>query len=226
VRGRDGWRQDAGVALPSAYLTSTKNVASILDAIRKAQAPPRFTQRFLEGLGFAGVADRLMINVLKALRFLTDTGEPAARYHEFLDASRSKSVLADGIREAYGDLFQINNNANAMSRADVKNKLKTLSQGQYSDSVLDKMASTFRVLCDSADFSAAAPAEATDAAAGADAFKGVDDSAGVGADAGAGGARPRVTVDGLVYSINIHLPESRDPAVYDALFRSLREHLL
>jgi len=44
-------------------------------------------------------------------------------------------------------------------------------------------------------------------------------------------AAPRVpqsskpVIGGLVYNINIHLPESRDPAVYDALFRALREHL-
>lgn len=30
---------------------------------------------------------------------------------------------------------------------------------------------------------------------------------------------------GLVYNIQIQLPESRDPAVYDALFRSLKTHL-
>lgn len=41
--------------------------------------------------------------------------------------------------------------------------------------------------------------------------------------------RTRVPVErlgGLAYNINIHLPESRDQAVYDALFKSLREHLL
>jgi hypothetical protein len=31
---------------------------------------------------------------------------------------------------------------------------------------------------------------------------------------------------GLVYNIQIVLPESRDPAVYDALFQSLRRHLV
>ena len=31
---------------------------------------------------------------------------------------------------------------------------------------------------------------------------------------------------GLVYNIQIVLPESRDPAVYDALFQSLRKHLV
>jgi hypothetical protein len=35
----------------------------------------------------------------------------------------------------------------------------------------------------------------------------------------------RIKVEGLVYNIYLTLPESRDSAVYDALFRSLREHL-
>jgi len=33
-------------------------------------------------------------------------------------------------------------------------------------------------------------------------------------------------LNGLVYNIQLHLPDSRDPAVYDALFKSLRAHLV
>jgi hypothetical protein len=46
------------MALPTAYLASAKNADAILEAIKRAQAPPRFTQKFLEGLGFSSVADR------------------------------------------------------------------------------------------------------------------------------------------------------------------------
>jgi hypothetical protein len=35
----------------------------------------------------------------------------------------------------------------------------------------------------------------------------------------------KTRIGDLVYSVNIVLPESRDPAVYDALFKALREHL-
>jgi hypothetical protein len=205
------------MALPSAYLTSIKNVPGILDAIRKAQAPSRFTQKFLEGIGFTSTSDRLIINVLKSLKFLSETGEPIARYHQFLDQSQSKKVLADGVHEAYADLFQINRNANTMSRADIKGKMKTLSQGQYSDTVLDKMASTFKALSEQADFSSRSTAP--------DASQGVDEPA-------LDRSLPEqslpgngLTFAGLNYNIHLHLPESRDPAVYDALFRSLREHL-
>ena len=35
----------------------------------------------------------------------------------------------------------------------------------------------------------------------------------------------KITVSGLQYHINIVLPDTRDQAVYDAIFKSLREHL-
>jgi hypothetical protein len=35
-----------------------------------------------------------------------------------------------------------------------------------------------------------------------------------------------VELGGLVYNIQLILPADRDKAVYDALFRSLKEHLL
>jgi hypothetical protein len=34
------------------------------------------------------------------------------------------------------------------------------------------------------------------------------------------------TIGGLHYNIQVILPDTRDPKVYDAIFRSLREHLL
>jgi hypothetical protein len=209
------------MALPSAYLTSTKNLPGILEAIKKAQAPPRFTTRFLEGLGYSSSADRLIINVLKSLGFLSDTGEPLPRYHEYLDASQSKRVLAQGVRQAYADLFQINTNAQTMTRTDVRNKMKTLSQGQHSESVLDKMASTFKALSERADFAAPGVSDPV-----LDEVQKQDDGRDHADEKLKDPPRDRVGVNGLVYSINIHLPESRDPAVYDALFRSLREHLL
>ena len=77
------------MALPTAYLTSTKNVEGIFNAIQSAKAPPTFTQRFLEDLGFKGNADRLIVNVLKALGFLSADGTAYA-------ASIGDSVLAGG----------------------------------------------------------------------------------------------------------------------------------
>src|SRR5690606_31212626 len=143
-----------GMALPTSYLTSTKNLESIFSALRNAKAPDKFTTRFLESLDFKSAADRLVIGVLKSIGFLDGDGRPKERYFRFLDQTQSAAVLAEGIREAYADLFQINTKAQTLSKTDVINKFKTLSQGQISESVLDKMAMTFAALAKLADFDA------------------------------------------------------------------------
>jgi hypothetical protein len=145
------------MAIPTTYLTTTRNLGGILNSIVGAQAPEKFTTRFLESLDYKSAADRLVIGVLKSLGFLADDGRPTQRYFEYLDQTRSPAVMAQAIREAYSDLFQVNKNANKMGKQDVINKLKTLSQGQYSEAVLNKMAMTFTALCGFADFDAQPP---------------------------------------------------------------------
>lgn len=206
------------MALPKSYLTSAKKLPDIFNAIRSAQAPERFTQAFLESLEFKSTSDRLMIGVLKALGFLDDSGRPTDRYYRYLDQSQSEFVLAEGIREAYQDLFRVNINAQDMSKQQVINKFKTLSQGKLSDAVLDKMAMTFTALVKLADFSKPAPDVEEESELG-------DEAPEHGADVLAAGPMAR-RLGGLVYNIQIVLPESRDPAVYDALFHSLKRHIL
>jgi len=217
------------MALPKAYLTSTKNVDKILGAIQQGQAPKQFTTRFLEGLGFKSSSDRLMIGVLKALKFLDENGTPRQRYFQYLDQGQSQRVLAEGVREAYADLYLLNNKAHELTRADVKGKMKTLTQGQYTDSVIDKMVLTFFALAKNSDFEAPPPApppaDETPQEEEVPGDEGLDPDPG-GEDGSRRRTRLPIELGGLVYSIQIQLPESRDPAVYDALFSSLRPHLL
>lgn len=208
------------MTVPSAYLTSTKNLSGILNSIVGAQAPDKFTTRFLESLDYKSNSDRLVIGVLKALGFLLDDGRPTQRYYQYLDQTQSGRVLAEGIREAYSSLFQVNRNAQKMSSSEVTNKLKTLSQGQYSPSVLSKMASTFVALCGLADFSGSPkPSEEVQDA------ESVDSGSPHGEDHLVEEAQGPLRIGGLVYNIELVLPESRDPKVYDALFSALRKHL-
>lgn len=206
------------MALPTSYLTSVKNLEGILTAMKSAQAPEKFTIAFLESLEFKTTSDRLVIGVLKSLGFLDDGGRPTERYFRYLDQTQSEKVMAEAIREAYDDLFRININAHQLSKQDVINKFKTLSQGKLSEAVLDKLAMTFTALVKHADFSQPpAPAAAAPAGTTEDAAHETDVHA---------QSRKRLNLGGLVYNIQIVLPESRDPAVYDALFQSLRRHLL
>jgi len=218
------------VALPKAYLTSVKNLPAILDAMRQAKAPERFTQRFLESLEFKSNSDRLIIGVLKSLGFLDDQGKPTDRYFRYLDQTQSEIVMAEGVREAYDDLFQVNTSAQNLSKQDVVNKFKTLSQSQFSESVLDKMATTFTALVKLADFksSPAKPAkEAVNVSPDPSREMAGDDNLHEQKkEEFVQRGRLATYLGGLHYNIQIIMPESRDPKVYDALFRSLKEHLL
>ncbi|MCP4582429.1 MAG: DUF5343 domain-containing protein [candidate division Zixibacteria bacterium] len=164
----------------------------------------------------------MVISLLKALNFLDDTGKPVQRYYDYLDDSQSKTVLADGIKEAYAELFAINVNANELSKQEIVGKLKTLSQGQYKIGVLNHMASTFISLVSLADFSKK-KIKSKPVIPESKPIKKTFETPIIPKDQS---LEPQdSSFPSLVYNIQIVLPESRDSAVYDAIFRSLKEHL-
>jgi hypothetical protein len=213
------------VARYNSYTLKTGSVPAYFDAVLDAQPPERFSVKFLENLGFTSTNDRLFIGILKDLGFLNRDGTPQPRYFGFLDRSRSKYVLAEGIKEAFSELFAINTKAQEFPVQEVKNKLRTLYAGKKTDLVLGNIAKTFKALCDYADFSSVpARTERSPKPEGPEQAP-VEGEVPVKAlhdDAPPAG---KIKVAGLQYHINIVLPETRDQAVFDAIFKALRDHL-
>lgn len=215
------------MALPDSYTIKTGSMQAYFDAVLDAQPPERFSVKFLENLGFTSTNDRLFIGILKDLGFLSRDATPQQRYFDFLDRTRSSGILAEGIREAYADLFAVNTKANEFSVQEAKNKLRTLYSGKKTDLVIGNIAKTFRALCDCADFSAPTagrqerpaaqePVEEPPHARPLQSRPLSDESS---------ASMGKIRVSGLQYHINIVLPETRDQAVFDAIFKSLRDHL-
>jgi hypothetical protein len=210
------------------YLVAIKNLPKFLEALRNAQAPAKVTLRFVEDLGFASTNDRLFIPLLRAMKFIDESGKPTARYHTFLDGTLWKQVLADGVRDAYADIFRVNRNAQNLNREQLAGKIRSLSEGKASPSVVNNTTKTFLELAKLADW-ATTNETAPTANDAADVVTVVEpplmpapaDYPGMLSDAGAVGAAPT-----LVYRIEIVLPAVRDQAVYDAIFQSARAHLL
>ena len=218
----------ATMPLPESYTLKTGAIPAYFKAILNAQPPERFSVKFIENLGFTSTNDRLFIGILKDLGFLNRDGTPQPRYFEFLDRSRSKQVLAAGIREAFADLFAINVKANELGVGEVKNKLRTLYAGKKTDLVIGSVAKTFRALCDYADFSTqliSSEAVTPPLKPGVGETKDPLGDANAASSAVPPAKHGRISVSGLQYHINIVLPDTRDQAVYDAIFKSLREHL-
>jgi hypothetical protein len=202
------------MAIPSSYFTSSKNLPAILEQIQKGRVPNKFTYDHLKQLGFPSSNDRPVIPVLKALGFLDASGVPQERYRRFKDPSNAKAVLAEGIREAYTDVFGIDESADKLPTEQVKGIFARLSD--KSESVTEKMALTFRALVDQADFTRPASPLAVAQA----------EPASVGGDAPAALRATSSATLSLRHDVHVHLPPTDDIKVYDAIFRSLRENLL
>lgn len=211
------------MAIPEAYLNNVGSLTKFLDEIRTAGVPERVTFEFLKTLGFKSSNDRPIIGVLKAIGFLDANGTPTDAYRSFRDPNGGPRVLARALRSAYSDLYLANTKAHELPLDKLKGIIATkTSKG---DVVVKLIASTFKTLAKSADFSETAseseekPAKATDQA------KSTDDV----------GHKPpphrqllgqAASAAGFHYNIQIHLPTTTDITVYNAIFKSLKEHLL
>jgi hypothetical protein len=199
----------------TAYLYVVNDLPQILESIQKAQVPPKFTNAFLQALGYKSTNDRAFINVWKGLGFLDGNSVPTAHYREFRDKGAAKSILARQIRVAYRGLFELDENAQNMAPDAVKGKLATLTGKD--EAVLQKMAQTFKALCKEADFTATSPKKEVKPS---DAAEVVVESPALDQ------VTPRPQGIAFSHTIYINLPATRDIGVYDAIFKSIREHLL
>lgn len=216
------------MALMSSYLLKTSNLGEFFNTIRAAKAPERFTVKFLKDLDFKSSNDRLLVGVLKGLKFIDDSGVPQQRYFDFLDQSNSGVVLAEAIEEAYSDLFNLRRDAQTMEAQELRGKFKSLTQGQKSDNVINNMVSTFLALCEQAEWGKPKKSKAKSKPAPSD--KPDKDAAPTSEEQAVEIETPRVAESvgklQLHYNIQLILPSSRDQAVFDALFTSLKKHLL
>lgn len=209
------------MSLPTSYMTgSFTKIPQYFDTMLTAKAPEKFTTKFMADLGFTSSNDRQFVNVLKAIGFLDDSGTPTERYFKFLDQSCAKRMVAEGIREAYSNLFALNTSAQKMTKEEVIGKFKTLTNGSKENATISYMASTFINLCEYADWSEPSNSVPTaEVQIPSDIHKNYQD----------GEDSQQVLINNksfdLNYDIHIHLPATRDQAVYDALFASLAKHI-
>jgi hypothetical protein len=197
----------------SAYLVSAKNFPKFMEAIQKAPAPAKVTAEFLRALGFKSTNDRSFIPVLKGLGFIDQSGAPTQAYRDYRDPSVAKKLLARQIKIAYKGLFATDEHAEKMTRETVKGKLSTITNKDRA--VIEKMATTFNTLVGLASFIGTE----TIADIQAQEVTEVDSPAGV---MPSSSGQRLFTFSHVIY---INLPTTTDVAVYDAIFKSLRENL-
>lgn len=203
------------MALTNSYVQVYGQLPELFGRIREAGAPEKFTTQHLKDWGYTSSNFRAVIPLLKSLGFLAPDGSPTTRYHEYRNNAQSANVMAEALRDAYGDLFNIKAHPTQSDRGLIEGKFK--SAHNASPNTAKMMANTFYSLLALADLSSTATHQAR--APETAKMIAVDSQPAQQSD-------HKATRPSLHYNIQIHLPATKDIEVFNAIFKSLKEHLL
>ena len=201
------------------FMNSYGLIPKILQKIKDAKTPERFTQDYLgTTLGFASGAGKAFIPFAKRIGFLGSDGTPTEIYHQFRNPDHSKGAMAHAIRIGYSDLFARNENADKLDHKGLEGLVVQATGLDSGSSTLRAIVNSFENLKQFADF---ARSETVVSDAGKTLPAAIANTP----------VTPVIEIPedmrlGLSYTINIVLPKSDDVAVYSAIFRALKENLL
>ncbi|EQA46553.1 hypothetical protein LEP1GSC050_0113 [Leptospira broomii serovar Hurstbridge str. 5399] len=203
--------------LTKKYINSVKNVPAIMKKIIEGTAPEKFTTEHLKKIGFPSSNDRALIGVFKDLGFLDESGTPTQRYHNYRNTHTSRQVLGEALKEAYSEIFHINENPSGGDKPAIIGLFK--SKHNVGDQVAGYMANTFLSLLDLSDITAT-PKSAKSKETTSEDVELVKQT-----ELSDVPLKTSISAN-LRYNIEIHLPSTKDIEVYNSIFKSLRENLL
>lgn len=193
------------------YVNAYNGISTLFQKIKTAAVPPKFTVDFLStALDMKSSSYRAMIPLLKKLGFLDPGNVPTQDYRDFREDFLSGNVMAERLREAYKSLFQANDYAWKLNKAELTAKLKSLTGAAEDDQYIPSVAGTFLALSKLAKWEGGTPKKKAPTTDDAD-------------------KREEEFTNGqlrLSYTINLNLPATTEIEVFNAIFKSLRENLL
>lgn len=205
------------------YVTSPGNIDRALNGIRTAAVPDRVSQDFVKTiLKIPGGSGDQMTSFLKKIGFTNVDGTPNDTYRKFRNPSSSGFTIAKCIKEAYRPLYIRNEYMHELDDTDLLG-LVVEETGQAHDSSPVKLIfSCIKHLKAFANFDSEEQADQS----GRD--KKTPTALPTRIEQEEPPPRAAQTNFGLNlgYTINLNLPASSDPAVFDAIFKSLKANLL
>lgn len=161
---------------------------------------------------------------MKKIGFVNPDGTPSDLYKRYRNPSESGAAVAAAIKTGYQPLFEVNEYCHELGEGELKGLAVQVTGQDKNSGVVQKIISTFKNLKEFADFDAGFSTPSS------------EDKAQSRNDSDLGKDTPSVhTVHhqerqkygmNLSYTINLNLPATSDIAVFNAIFKSLRENLL
>jgi len=202
------------------YVSSPGNIDRALTGIKTAAVPERVSQDFVKTmLKIGGGSGDQMTSFLKKIGFTNSDGSPSDLYKKFRNPSQSGHTIASVIRYAYAPLYLRNEYMHQLPDSALVG-LVTEETGQPHDSNPVKLVCAcikhLKIFADFSDLSGAiingkVPTQIQDLPNN-NPIELANSPQSFGLNLG--------------YTINLNLPATSDPEVFNAIFKSLKEHLL
>jgi hypothetical protein len=207
------------------YVTASGNVARALNAIAAAATPDNVSQNFVKTiLKIPGGSGDQMTSFLKKVGFANSDGTPTDVYRKFRNSATRGTAAAESLRFGYAPLYKRNEFMHELTDKDLKGLILE-ETGAAADSTAPNLVfACIKALKQFADFKTTTEAEVQ-----AD-FVPFPSEVSVNLDRPRG-EQSQGTTSGKIglnvgYTINLNLPATSDIAVFNAIFKSLKDNLL
>lgn len=207
------------------YLATPGNITKCLEKISNAATPEKVTGDFINTkLGIKGGSGRALVPFLKKIGFVNPDGTPSNLYKRYRNPSESGAAVAAAIKAGYHPLFEVNEYCHELGEDELKGSVVQVTGHDKNAGVVQKIISTFKNLREFSNFDAGISSSSS------------EDKTQSRNESDLGNSTPSVhTIHhrerqgygmNLSYTINLNLPATSDIAVFNAIFKSLRENLL
>jgi hypothetical protein len=197
------------------YLNAYGNISRALKKIQEAATPPRFTLDFLSTkLALKGGSARPLIPFFKRTGFLGSDGIPTDLYKRFRNPSKQGKAAFEALRNGFGPLYEVNEYIHDASDQDLRGVVVQVTGLDADSTTVKSIVGSFKALKEFATFDGDSDEEEEPS---------TDEPSDTEEEPSENGVKRRI---GLSYTINLNLPPTSDIAVFDAIFKSLKEHLL
>ena len=207
------------VQLP--YLPTPGTIKTAFEKIRQAATPDRFTPDFVSTkLQMKGGTGASVAPFLKKIGLVGSDAAPTDLYKQFRNTSTGGAAIASAIKHGYKALSAVNEYFYELSDKELQSLIVQVTGTEPNSSSSKQIFYTLKALKEYADFEASPTAKDLGVIV-SQAEQGQTASH----DASKRSEESPIGLN-LAYTINLNLPATSDQSVFNAIFRSLKEHLL
>ena len=204
------------------YMNAYGNVTKILNKIKEAKTPDRFSQDYLDTvLGFSGGGARPFISLAKRVGLLNADGTPTSLYNQFRNPAQSEQAMVAMVRHGYPELYKRNEYTHKLDESGLTGLVMEVTGLEDGSATLRAIVKTFLALASLANFELGPVTQVEDDDTGDRdrSDQPISDVGGAESDGQLGSLR-------FSHNIVINLPDSDDVEVFNAIFKALKDNLL